>query len=109
MTQHSEGQRRRSEFGLTINLAGRYNRGHTMNMKTAISLPDEIFEAAEHLAERLGVSRSHLYARALAEYVAHHQNCEVTAKLDEVYSTSAAAVEQRLNRLQFHSVGGDEW
>ena len=37
-------------------------------MKTAISLPDELFAAAEKLAERLGVSRSQLYATALAEH-----------------------------------------
>ena len=34
-------------------------------MKTAISIPDEVFRSAERLAQRLGVSRSELYAKAV--------------------------------------------
>ena len=30
-------------------------------MKIAISVPDEVFEAGEHLAHQLGISRSQLY------------------------------------------------
>ena len=54
-------------------------------MKTAISLPDELFEAADDLADKLGVSRSQLYARALTDYVAHHSQSEVTERLNAVY------------------------
>ncbi len=39
-------------------------------MKTAISIPDEIFDSADALAEEMGVSRSQLYATAVAEFVA---------------------------------------
>ncbi|MDZ7631520.1 MAG: hypothetical protein U5K74_09270 [Gemmatimonadaceae bacterium] len=39
-------------------------------MKTAISLPDALFDEADAVAYRLGVSRSQLYATALAEYIA---------------------------------------
>jgi metal-responsive CopG/Arc/MetJ family transcriptional regulator len=42
-------------------------------MKTAISLPDSIFEAAEKLAKRFGISRSQLYANAVTEYLRDHQ------------------------------------
>ena len=48
-------------------------------MKTAISLPDDLFASAEALAERMGISRSHLVATALAEFVAKHQSRKVTA------------------------------
>ena len=41
-------------------------------MKTAISLPDDLFDSADELAQQLGVSRSELYARAVAEYLAKH-------------------------------------
>ena len=37
-------------------------------MKTAVSIPDAVFDAAERLAERLGLSRSELYARAIDAY-----------------------------------------
>jgi metal-responsive CopG/Arc/MetJ family transcriptional regulator len=58
-------------------------------MKTAISLPDELFAETEALARRLGTSRSRLYAAALREYVARHQPDEVTAALDRVYADAA--------------------
>ena len=38
-------------------------------VKVAISLPDQLFQRADALAGRLGVSRSRLYADALAEYL----------------------------------------
>ncbi|MFM5891936.1 MAG: ribbon-helix-helix domain-containing protein, partial [Dolichospermum sp.] len=38
-------------------------------MKTAISLPDPVFEEAESLARQLGVSRSELYTKALKAYL----------------------------------------
>jgi metal-responsive CopG/Arc/MetJ family transcriptional regulator len=51
-------------------------------MKTAISIPDDVFEDAERLARRLGHSRSQLYSRALREFVARHEPDRVTTALD---------------------------
>jgi metal-responsive CopG/Arc/MetJ family transcriptional regulator len=53
-------------------------------MKTAVSLPDEVFMSAEKLAKRLKVSRSQLYGRALGEYVSRHAPDMVTEALDRV-------------------------
>ena len=53
-------------------------------MKTAVSIPDDLFAAAEQLAERLGTSRSRLYALALEAYVARHSEDEVTAAINRV-------------------------
>lgn len=53
-------------------------------MKTAISIPDEIFEDAERLARRLKRTRSDLYSRAVAEYVARHATDEVTEAMNAV-------------------------
>ncbi len=58
--------------------------GYTTGMKTAISLPDEVFENAERLASRLKVSRSELYARALQDYVRRHAPDAVTEAYDQV-------------------------
>lgn len=52
--------------------------GHSHAMKTAVSLPDDIFRAADKLAKRARKSRSRLYAEALAEYLARHASDEVT-------------------------------
>lgn len=53
-------------------------------MKTAISLPDAIFRAAERQARRSQKSRSQLYADALAEYLSRHAPDEVTAAMNRV-------------------------
>lgn len=53
-------------------------------MKTAVSIPDEVFEGAERLARRLKRSRSEIYSRALAEYVARHAPDQVTEEINRV-------------------------
>jgi metal-responsive CopG/Arc/MetJ family transcriptional regulator len=53
-------------------------------MKTAISLPDELFHAAERHAKRQQKSRSQLYAEALTEYLARHAPDEVTDAMNRV-------------------------
>ncbi len=54
-------------------------------MKTAVSLPNDLFEAAENLADELGVTRSELYARALEEYVKDRRRAEVEKRLKAFY------------------------
>jgi metal-responsive CopG/Arc/MetJ family transcriptional regulator len=53
-------------------------------MKTAVSIPDEVFQQAEELARRTETSRSALYARALAEYVARHTPDQITEAMNRV-------------------------
>ena len=53
-------------------------------MKTAVSLPDRMFEEAERLARRLRKSRSQLYREAVAEYVARHDPDAITEAMDRV-------------------------
>jgi len=53
-------------------------------MKTAISLPDDLFRAGERQAKRARKSRSQLYAEALAEYLARHAPDEVTGAMNRV-------------------------
>ena len=53
-------------------------------MKTAVSIPDEVFEKIERLARRAGRSRSEVFAAALAEYVARHAPDEVTEAMNRV-------------------------
>ncbi len=53
-------------------------------MKTAVSIPDEVFERVERLARRAGRSRSEVFSAALAEYVARHAPDEVTEAMDRV-------------------------
>lgn len=58
--------------------------GHTRGMKTAVSVPGDIFARADALAKATGRTRSQVYSQALREYVARHGEDEVTATLDRV-------------------------
>jgi metal-responsive CopG/Arc/MetJ family transcriptional regulator len=78
-------------------------------VKTAISIPDATFEAAERVARRLAVSRSELYTRAVAHFVAEHSTEGVTAALDRVYGEEPSAVDPHLAELQRLSLPDDEW
>jgi metal-responsive CopG/Arc/MetJ family transcriptional regulator len=53
-------------------------------MKTAVSVPDPIYDAAEELARRLKRSRSAVYSAALGEYIARHQPEQVTEAMNRV-------------------------
>ncbi len=78
-------------------------------MKTAISIPDEVYAQAEEAARRLGVSRSGLYARAVAEFVARNRGLGVREALDSVYRVGEAKVDGALARAQAASVPDEGW
>ena len=80
-------------------------------MKTAISIPDPVFEAAELLAMRTGRSRSELYATAVSEYIARHRAAGVRERLDAVYEieSEAARLETVMAIAQSESVPQEEW
>jgi len=62
----------------------RGERSYTTGMKTAVSLPDRVFQEAERFARRLRKSRSQLYAEAIAEYLARHAPDDVTESMNVV-------------------------
>jgi predicted transcriptional regulator len=59
-------------------------------MKTAVSIPDDVFDAADQIAQRLGQSRSQVYSRALREFIARHDPDQVTAALNAAWSDEPA-------------------
>jgi len=54
-------------------------------MRTAVSIPDDVYTEAEDLVRRLKISRSALYATALREYLARHDPDSITAALNRVH------------------------
>jgi predicted transcriptional regulator len=60
-------------------------------MKTAISIPDDVFRDADALARKLKKSRSEIYSRAVREYVARYSTDGVTEALDRLCAEGAAA------------------
>ncbi len=92
-----------------MRLASRYNHGHTLRMKTAISIPDEVFEAADRTARKLGVSRSELYATAVHEFIERHRTEDVTSKLNEVYASTSSDLDDQLYKMQSQLLAKESW
>lgn len=89
-------------------LAG-YDPGDTLDMKTSISIPSSLFQAAERLAKRLGIPRSRLYSRAIERYVAQSEEFDVTALLNKVYEHESSKLDPVLGALQELSIPREEW
>jgi metal-responsive CopG/Arc/MetJ family transcriptional regulator len=77
-------------------------------VKTAVSIPDPLFRAADRLAKSLGISRSELYAQALEKLVALESDASVTARLDAIYSNDESALDPGLARAQSRAIA-EEW
>lgn len=78
-------------------------------MKVAVSIPDDLFESAETLGKRLGVSRSRLYATALGEFLVKHRGRKTTDRLNAVYGSEDSRLEPGLRRIQSRSLARESW
>lgn len=86
-----------------------YNHSYTLGMKTAISVPDPIFEAADDLAKRLGMSRSQLYATAVSRFIESYDDEAITESLNEIYGKTTAVIDPVLQQMQFHAKPEEDW
>ena len=77
------------------------------SVKTAVSIPDPIFEAADRLARRRRISRSELYAEALAKLLDADESAEVTERLDDVYAQRSSELDTGLSALQAAAIDED--
>ncbi len=75
---------------------------YTLSMKTAISIPDNLFTDAEITAKQLGLARSQLYVRAIKEFIEHHNKDKITENLNKIYSNAVA--ENELNDAGIESI-----
>jgi metal-responsive CopG/Arc/MetJ family transcriptional regulator len=79
-------------------------------MKTAISIPDDVFAEAERFAKKLGVSRSELFTRAVRRFVEQHQAQEVRASYDRAFASDACGDEDEFRAAAIRKTLGDvEW
>jgi len=78
-------------------------------MKTAISLPDSVFEEAEALAAQLGLSRSQLYTKALQTYLQKYNRDQILSRLNQVYSEASSELDPMLSTMQFTSLPTEDW
>ncbi len=78
-------------------------------MKTAVSVPDEIFRAGERVAHRLGLSCSDLYSKALKEFLARHDDEEITRRLNEIYERDPAVIDPAVSRIAARALPKESW
>lgn len=84
-------------------------RDYTSGMKTAISIPDDVFEEAERLAAELKTSRSRLYSRALTEFVARHAPDRITEAMDRTVEEAGGEVDEFTRRAAQRVLERSEW
>lgn len=78
-------------------------------MKTAVSIPDEVFEEADRLARRMKRSRSEVYSRALAEYVARHAPDRVTEAMDRALEEIKEPADQFMRAASRRVLRRSDW
>jgi predicted transcriptional regulator len=92
-----------------LDLTNGYTSGHTTAMKTAISVPDDVFEGAERLARREGRSRSEVYSAAVREYVARHSPDEIIDALDRLVAELGDDVDPFVSAVSRRRLETTEW
>jgi metal-responsive CopG/Arc/MetJ family transcriptional regulator len=79
------------------------------SMKTAISIPENIYRDAEDAAKRLGMTRSRLYSAAIADFLNRYRKDDIKVKLNEVYASGSPGVDPVLAAMQLASLSQEEW
>jgi metal-responsive CopG/Arc/MetJ family transcriptional regulator len=83
--------------------------GYTGGMKTAISIPDDVFAGAERLAKRTRKSRSRLFSDAVREYLARHAPEEVTEAMDRTCSELGCTADEFTSLAVRRILERSEW
>ena len=78
-------------------------------MKTAISLPDELFALADELAAERGISRSELYAAALREYVEAYRADDLVKRINQACEQVDTVLPPDLADLSRRRLMASEW
>lgn len=78
-------------------------------MKTAISIPDTIYQQAEKAAQQLKMTRSELYTKAVASFLERHHAQDITEKLNEVYARESSSLAPEFTAAQTALLASEEW
>ncbi len=78
-------------------------------MKTAVSIPDDVFDSAEQLAKRLSISRSELYARALKDMLMRQQAAAITEQINAACDEIDTSLDTRLAAAQRRVLTSEKW
>src|SRR5207244_209333 len=83
--------------------------GYTLGMKTAVSIPDDVFEKVERLVRRSRRSRREVFSAALQEYLARHAPEEVTDAMNRVCADVADQANGFVATASWHALEKTEW
>lgn len=78
-------------------------------MKTAVSIPDDLFRKADELASRMGKSRSEVYRDALNDYLSRREPGAVTRALDEIADELSAEEHAFTAAAARRTLAQSEW
>jgi metal-responsive CopG/Arc/MetJ family transcriptional regulator len=78
-------------------------------MKTAISIPDPLFAAAESASRRMGMSRSQFYSKAVEAFLKANRSRDLKDALNAVYSAEESRLDPALAAMQEASLPVEEW
>ena len=79
------------------------------SLKTAISIPEDIFIKAEETAKNLGMNRSRLYTAAISEFIEKHRDDDITARLNALYAEESSRIDPTLTGMQSSSLAQEVW
>ena len=103
------GRRHREDYYRSGILDSWYSTSHTLSMKTAISIPDELFHSADEAAKNLGLSRSALIQKALEDFLETKNQKAIIEKLNRVYSRVDSSVPLEIQKYQRSQIQAEEW
>ncbi len=78
-------------------------------MKTAVSIPDPLFQTVEELCERHRIPRSRFYAMAIKQFADAYRENDITERLNRVYAKESSSVDSALTRAQIRALTKEVW
>ena len=78
-------------------------------MKTAISIPDNIYKRVERTIKRMGITRSKLFTLAIEEYIENHNPSLITEKLDLLYNVESSELNSGIKQMQIQTIEKERW
>jgi len=78
-------------------------------MKTAISIPDNIFKKVEKTAKKMGLTRSRFFTVAVEEFIENHNPSQITERLNSIYENEINEIDQIIYSMQIQSIDKEVW
>lgn len=78
-------------------------------MQTQLNIPVDIINAAQQLAQKLGLSPDEFFTTAIADFIHKYGDADITADLDRIYAEADSALDPVFIILQLKSLPEEKW